>query len=139
MSVLPPLTLDSGSDPGEHLATANRAAPTLVPASEGSDVWAVVPIDQGGDPVDQEPAELWQISARFTATGGDSLAEITLYCWDVTSLKWYPTGSMSLAATPTTVIGGILEVPGRFGTSHVVIAISGLGDGDELGLIMREK
>jgi hypothetical protein len=139
---LPPLTLDSGGDPGEHLASANRAAPTGTPAAEqtaSEDVWNVVPVDPGGASLDQEPAELWQISARFTATAGDSAAEITLWCWDFDALQWYPTGSMSLVATPTTQIGGILETPGRFGTTHTVFGISGLGDGDAIALMMREK
>lgn len=139
---LPPLTLDSIGDPGEHLATANRAAPTLTPAAEqaaDSDVWAVIPIDPQGNAVDQEPAEIWQASARFTATAGDSEAEIILWCWDFDAAQWYPTGAMTLQATPTTTIGGILELPGRFGTTHTIFQVNGLGDGDTIALILREK
>lgn len=139
---LPPLTLDAVSDPGEHLATANRAAPTGTPAEEqtaNSDVWPVVPIDQSGNAVDQEPNGLWQVSARFTATGGNATAEIILWCWDVTAEVWYSIGALVLVITPTTQRGEIMEVPGRLGTSHVLFEISGLGDGDELGIILREK
>jgi len=139
---LDPLTLDSGGDPGEHLSTANRAAPTLTPAGEqsaSSDVWEMVPVDSQGISLNQEPSDLWQISARFTATGGDSAAEIVLWCWDFDAAQWFPTGAMSLSATPTTQIGGILETVGRFGTTHAVLQVSGLGDGDTLALMIREK
>ena len=118
----------------EH--TANQARPT-VDVTTDSHVFEVVP-KKGAVLLDYEVSRFWQIKARFQATGGDAIATVILWAYDVDAGKWFHTAVMTIKGTADAETGGILSFEAPLGSTHAAFEISGLGDGDEIRLSLRQ-